>query len=299
MKALPRVLAAAFSGYQDANRYHTAMLSFFREWMWKEGPSLVLASENDVYGALLGGIRESTFQGTTLRVLHIGPAGIVPRYRRAGHGTEMMRQLTVLAQKKDVDLMSLTTETVYGAHRLYRRAGFDVLEAYRPIVRMLNPVQPNQELPEELTLQEGFSMNNRPQPESTAEPKTIVETGPQSPPLPTRLRPREFQLADGSAKSIQWSVVSRHGEREALVHVTQIVDWNPGNNPDQLLESVCELAAQDASICVYALPSTAKVLPGFTSKGTPLVYRMARGLTEEGKRAVQQADAYCEICPAP
>jgi hypothetical protein len=211
----------------------------------------------------------------------------------------MMRQLTALAQKKNVDLMSLTTETVYGAHRLYRRAGFDVVEAYRPIVKMLNPVRPKQDVPLDLILKEGFSMNNRVESECTADSKTIFETGPDSPPFPTRLRPREFQLADGSAKSIQWSVVSRRHEQEALVNVTQMVDWNPGSNPNQLLEAVCDLAAQDASICVYALPSTAKSLPGFTSKGTPLVYRMARGLTEEGKRAAQLADAYCEICPAP
>lgn len=299
MKALPGVLAAAFSGYQDANRYHTAMLSFFREWMWKEGPSLVLASENDVYGAILGGIRESIFQGTTLRVLHIGPAGIVPRYRRAGHGTEMMRQLTVLAQKTGVDLMTLTTETVYGAHRLYRRAGFDVLQAYRPIVRMLNPPQANRDLPQGLILKDGFSMNQRSEKECTAPLQTIFETGPESPPFPTRLRPREFQLAGGQAKSVQWSVISRRGSREELVYVTQLVDWKPGNSPDHLLDAVCSLAGQDTSLCVYALPSTSKDLPGFNSQGAPLVYRMARGLTEHGKRAAQQADTYAEICPAP
>lgn len=275
------------------------MLSFFNKWMWKRGPSLVLASENEIYGAVLGGFRQIEFQGQTLQTLHIGPAGIVPRHRRQGHGTEMMRQLTQQARKAGADLLSLTTEVAYGAHRLYRRAGFDVVEAYRPLVRIVDPLAPNNLKHPNLIDSQGFSMSAASLETRQKKPGTLWEIGPDSPPLPTRLRPRAFQLAGGQARSLQWSVISRTAGREELVHATQLVQWQPGDAPQELIAAVCAQAAQDTSICVYALPGTAEALPGFDTKGGPLVYRMARGLSEKGQQALQQALSYAEICPAP
>jgi GNAT superfamily N-acetyltransferase len=296
LKALPQVLGAAFSSYHDANRYHPALLSFFYDWMWGTGPALVLASENEIYGALLGGFRQAEFQGEPLKVLHVGPAGIVPRHRRKGHGTEMLRQLTHAARQADVDMMSLTTEVAYGAHRLYRRAGFDVVEAYRPIVRRVDPERENSMACAGLQVVDGFAVVGNSTP---SKPGIIWETGPASPPLPKRLRPRSFQLAGGTARSLQWSVISRDGGREQAVKVTQLVEWRPGESPESLLAAVCAMAAQDKSLCVFALPSTVKSLPDFDAKGGPLVYRMARGLTEKGAQAVNQAEGYSECCPAP
>ncbi len=275
------------------------MLSFFNAWMWKKGISLVLASENEVYGAILGGFRQTEFQGQVLQTLHVGPAGIVQRHRRQGHGTEMMRQLTQQAREAGADLLSLTTEAAYGAHRLYRRAGFDVVKAYRPLVRILVPGAPNDFEHPQLIESEGFSMSAPGLETRQKKPKTLWETGPASPPLPTQLRPRAFQLADGQARSLQWSVISRTGGREELVRATQLVQWQPGDAPQELIAAVCARAAQDKSICVYALPTTAETLPGFNAKGGPLVYRMARGLSEKGQQALKQALSYAEICPAP
>lgn len=299
LKGLPQVLGAAFSSYRDANRYHPALLSFFYEWMWATGPALVLASENEVYGALLGGFRQAEFQGEALKVLHVGPAGIVPRHRRQGHGTEMLRELTAAARLSGADLMSLTTEVAYGAHRLYRRAGFDVVQAYRPIVRRVDPTDGFDFQDPGLERPDGFSVSGTAGEKDAQQSKTIWETGPTSPPLPTRLRPREFQLAGGTARSLQWSVVSRNRGREELVYATQLVHWQPGERPESLLAAVCSMAAQDRSLCVYALPVTVGALPGFDTKSGPLVYRMARGLSEKGQQAVRLAERYAELCPAP
>ena len=292
---IPRVLNAAFGSYRDATRYNLGSLAFFRSWMWEDSPSLVLASKDSIYGVLFGGIRDAQYQDQPLKILHIGPAGIVPRHRRKGHGSEMMRTMTQLAREADVDLLSLTTEAAYGAHRMYRRAGFDVLEAYRPLVRLLIPEMGNAAPHPDLTLSEKASP---PRFDSNRE-NAIVEIGPEPPALPTRLRPRHYSLAGGEALTVQWPVISRHGEREEIIHATQLLHWRPGEQPNDLIDSICVLSAQDKSVCVYALRSTSMTLPGFSSKGAPMVYRMVRGLTEKGKTAASQAKAYDEICPAP
>jgi predicted N-acetyltransferase YhbS len=290
---LPRVLNGAFSGYRDATRYSPALLAFYREWMWDGEVSLVLASEEAIYGVLLAGIREAHFGGERLKVLHIGPAGIVQRHRRKGHGSEMIRQMTQAARSAQVDLLSLTTEAAYGAHRMYRRAGFDVLEAYRPLVRMVG--LPAGEVASNLVLSESQACP----PASPGRDKAIVELGPEAPPAPSRMRPRCFEVTGGRARSLQWPVITRRGDREDLIHATQLIHWEGGDRPTALAEAVCSLAAQDGSVCVYALRSTATTLPGFQSKGAPVVYRMVRGLSEAGKKAAAEAVAYDEICPAP
>ena len=294
-ESLQRVLNLAFSNYRDATRYHESMLQFYREWMWSDGTSLALASDEALYGVLMAGYREATFEEKRLRIVHIGPAGIVPRHRRKGLGTDMMRQAIQHAREAGADLLTLTTEAAYGAHRMYRRAGFDVLEAYRPLVAGLAPNAPTQPLHEAVRLSDTWTSSPHTQPPE----KCIQEIGPLSPPPPTKLRPRQYEHQGGLAKTLQWPVLSRRGSKEELSYATQLVHWEPGENPQKLLDTVLAIAQNERSICVYALRSTADTLPGFSTRGAPLVYRMVRALTDQGHDAVRNATRYYEICPAP
>ena len=124
-ETLASTLNSAFGSYRDATVFTTPMLAYFREWMWSNSPSLVLSENNRMQGVLLAGFRTAKFGSETLRVLHIGPFGIEQPYRRHGWGTKMLRALTRSARDCEVDLLTLTTESIYGAHRLYRREGFD------------------------------------------------------------------------------------------------------------------------------------------------------------------------------
>ena len=292
---LPRVLNLAFSNYRDATRYHKSMLHFYREWMWSDGISMALASEDDLYGVLMAGYREAQFQDENLRIVHIGPAGIVPRHRRKGLGTEMMRKVCQIARDEGADLLTLTTESAYGAHRMYRRAGFDVLEAYRPLVYAFDANTPQHAISDVVQVSDTW----RSSPTKPTNEQCIHEVGPLSPPPPTKLRPRQYTHRNGTAKTLQWPVLSRRGSKEELSYATQLVHWEPGEEPEVLLESLLAIAQREESICVYALRSTANSLTGFSTRGAPLVYRMVRALTDKGREATANATRYNEICPAP
>lgn len=66
-----------------------------------------------------------------------------------------------------------------------------------------------------------------------------------------------------------------------------------------LLTEVSRLAQDERSVCLYALPTAAETLPGFSPRGTPRVHRMVRPLTPLGEQVAQQARAWDEVCPAP
>ena len=294
-ESLAGVLNLAFSNYRDATRYQDPILDFYREWMWSDGISLALASQDSLYGVLMAGYREALFEDETLRIVHIGPAGIVPRHRRKGLGTEMMRKVCQKAREDGADLLSLTTESAYGAHRMYRRSGFNVLEAYRPLVYGFNANTPKYVVHDVVERRDTW----RSTPSPNTREKCIQEVGPLSPPPPTRLRPRQYEHQNGIAKTLQWPVLSRRGSTENLSYATQLVHWEPGEEPRKLIESVLAIAQAESSICVYALRSTAESLTGFSSRGAPLVYRMVRALTDKGHDVVAKAKHYNEICPAP
>ena len=81
--------------------------------------------------------------------------------------------------------------------------------------------------------------------------------------------------------------------------VTQIVHWTPGNQPKTLFDAACARATEHGSSCIYALPSIDIEPSLLPSKGSALVYRMGRALTEAGRQALSAAEHYSEICPAP
>ncbi|MEC7240763.1 MAG: GNAT family N-acetyltransferase [Myxococcota bacterium] len=294
-QALASTLNSAFASYRDATVYANPMLAYFREWMWSDAPSLVLSDGDQQKGVLLAGVRSVRFDGVDLRVLHIGPFGIVRSHRRQGWGTKMLRDLRLLAQNHGADLLTLTTESIYGAHRLYRREGFDPIEAYRPKLSMLSAASGN------LPPFRGTHTCSDIRPIITEEPlgKHLMETGPTGPPLPAALRPNRWELNGGRAATIQWSIVTRQGDRETLQKVSQVIEWVPGESPEELFQAARERAAAEGSVCLYALGSLSRGLPQLRAKGSSMVYRMGRALTDKGAFALKAAKHYTEIAPAP
>ena len=294
---LAATLNSAFSSYRDATVYTSSMLAYFREWMWAESPSLVLSSGDTVGGVLFAGYRTALFQGEELKVLHIGPFGITKDLRRKGWGTQMLRALLAPARASGVDLLTLTTESLYGAHRLYRREGFDSIEAFRPQLLLLG----SKAAP--ASAFDGVHLTSNIRPRSlqrhAPEEDRLVETHPDGPPLPTALHPNRWELEGGHATTVQWSIVSRQGNRETRQKVIQMISWEDGNSPEALFRAVREHSTAQGGTCLYALSGLSDRLPQLNARGSSLVYRMARPLTDRGKRATQLARAYTEIAPAP
>ena len=294
-QSLPQTLNAAFSSYRDAAVYSLPMLAFFREWMWEHSPSLALTSDSELVGALLAGYREARFEETPLKILHIGPIGVLRTHRRGGLGSKMLQKATQIARANDVDLMTLTTEAIYGAHRLYRRAGFDIIEAYRPRVTLLRPRASDDALIGEIhPIEPGPLTASVP-----IRPNSIIETGPTPPPLPVALRPQCFRLSGGIASTIQWPILSRRGTEETAQKISQLIQWVPGDRPTELFQLASVAAAANGSTCLYTLPAVPITEDMLKHQGTSLVYRMGRALSPEGKRALAAAEHYCEIFPAP
>ena len=294
-QTLASTLNSAFSSYRDATVYTNPMLAYFREWMWADSPSLVLSERGQQKGVLLAGIRAAQFENETIRMLHIGPFGVVRALRRQGWGKQMLRELRLMAEDCGADLLTLTTESIYGAHRLYRREGFDPIEAYRPKLLLLSAASPSS-----VPFQGTHSCSNIcPSMARELLPHHLTETGPAGPPLPAALRPHRWEFAGGCATTIQWSIVTRQGERETLQKVSQMIEWIPGDNPKELFQAAQNRAVAEGSVCLYALSGLSRNLPQLRAKGSSLVYRMGRALTDKGALALKGANHYTEIAPAP
>jgi hypothetical protein len=210
------------------------------------------------------------------------------------------------ARAHDADLMTLTTEVVYGAWRLYSRWGFQILETYQPLVRPivanLPPRRPNETgLPVTSVSRKEFAAAFTP---GQGRSLAIVELWSEEPAPPEALRPRYFCAGDAAIATLQWPVMSRsHTDRvavQATVHATQILRLQ-GQGPalEAVLAEATRMARLDESVCIYALPTVAQSLPGFHTRGAPVVHRMVKPLTALGETAIRQARAWDEICPAP
>ena len=296
-QSLASTLNSAFSTYRDATLYTNPMLAYFKEWMWSDSPSLVLSDGEVLHGALMAGFRTVRAADENLRVLHIGPFGIEKPLRRLGWGTKMLRALTQEARESGADMLTLTTEALYGAHRLYRREGFDPIQAFRPRLLMLSTPQADPAPFEGIHTSSNICPRGLTSLEAPA--SDLIESGPAGPPIPAALHPNQWELSGGRATTIQWSILTRQGDRETRQRVAQLIAWEPGETPDALFRAVREHSAAQGSACLYALSGLSGKLPQLQSKGSALVYRMGRPLTEKGKNAMREARYYTEIAPAP
>jgi hypothetical protein len=217
-------------------------------------------------------------------------------------GGRLLKALTQRAQALDADVLTLTTEVVYGAWRLYSRQGYRILETYRPIVRPLFPGLPGtlgdtSNIPVEAVNAAAFAKHFRP---SAGRPGAVVETWTGEPVVPPVLRPNLLVADTGAISTMRWPVLTRTPEGRSQVWATQILRIQGTQaSKTAVLAEADRLAHLDGSVCLYALPATATELPGFSSRGAPLVHRMVRPITPFGHAVVESARAWDEVCPAP
>lgn len=300
---LGELLDDAFSGYRDTTRFSKPVLRFLDRWAWSEHPlSVGIETGSGLVAVGLGTLREARWQGKTLRAVHLGPIGVRPGYRRRGLGSRLLRALADRAEALDADLLTLTTEVVYGAWRLYGRHDYRILETYRPIVRPLFPgmpdaIGPPSTVPVEAVDAAVFADVYRPGPGRSG---AVVETWRGEPEPPSVQRPRLLLAGNAAISTLRWPVMSRSHDERVQVWATQILRVQ-GDGPERaaVLAEASRGARLDGSVCIYALPSAAERLPGFSNRGAPLVHRMVRPLTALGEAVAAGATGWDEICPAP
>ncbi len=297
------LLDAAFSGYRDTTRFVAPVLDLLNRWSWD---ATRLSVGIDTGGGLvavgLGSLRRARFRGRDLTAVHLGPIGVRPGYRRKGLGGLMLQGLEERARDHGADVLTLTTEVLYGAWRLYGRHGFRIIETYRPIVRPLFPglsearrVVQNPDV--EAVDAETFAAGFRPGP---GRDRAVVEVWTAEPEAARVLRPRHLCAGPAAISTLRWPVLSRTAQGRVQVWATQILRVQGTGGPlNALLTEVSRLAQDERSVCLYALPTAAETLPGFSPRGTPRVHRMVRPLTPLGEQVAQQARAWDEVCPAP
>ncbi len=297
------LLDAAFSGYRDTTRFAQPVLDFLDGWAWgTPGLSAGLETHTGLVGVGLASLRQARWRGRDVRAVHLGPIGVRPGHRRQGLGSRLLAQLEQSARDRHADLLTLTTEVVYGAWRLYERHSFQVLETYKPIVRPLFPSLPDAAGPphqtqvravDAATFAAGFV-----QPPGRA--GAVVERWTGEPEPARVLRPRHLVCGPSRVATLRWPVLTRTPEGRVQVWATQILRLQ-GRGPslDAALAQATRLAREDQSVCIYALPTVSQALPGFTDRGAPVVHRMVRPLTPWGEQVAQAASCWDEVCPAP
>jgi len=299
LAALPAFLDEAFSGTRDATHYTRDVVGFFARWLWDESPvALVLEDKHGLVAASLGCERAATWKDEVLRTVHLGPIAVRPDRQRQGIGAQMLADTQVRARDLGADLLTLTANSAHGPHRLYAREGFRVTEAYRPLELSLAPGSPpsTTESSREVGRAEWESSPRpqQPRPGAIAEPVTRPAWIPKS------LVPRWF-LGDGAGvATLRWPIISRSSGQTREINATQIVQrWGDGPPLFDAIGLAANSATQDRSMCLYALPSVAEVLPGFQRSHSPLIYRMSKPISPAGITALAAAVAWDECCPAP
>jgi len=286
------LLNAAFAKHRESMHFSADMLSVFAGWTWRlPGHSLALR-DRGLQAVAMAGQRPATFHGMSLSVVHVGPVGVRPDRQRRGLASTLLR--AVEDRAKRCDLLTLTTEPAYGAHRLYERLGYQVVERYRPSVVALGaagwpPV-------EAARLSAGAFWKGASA--HDGRPSAIVENTASAPPHVPALGPRYLRVADGAVATIDWPVVSRTGGTRHLKSTQVIAIRGPRRARSAVVHAAARAARAAGSEVLYSLPSVAVEHPRLRPTG-PVVLRMAKALTPKGERALAVAAAWDEVCPAP
>jgi ribosomal protein S18 acetylase RimI-like enzyme len=302
-RQLGNLLDAAFSGYRNATRFAQPVLDFLDDWAWAEHPlSVGVETVSGLVAVGMGTLRQARWQGHNVTAVHLGPIGVLPGHRRRGLGGRLVQALEARARAQGADVLTLTTEVVYGAWRLYERQGFEVLETYRPVVRPLFSGLPDSSGPPDplhVERVDPAAFSDRfVQPEGRAD--AVVETWTHEPNPARVLRPRYLVCEDAAIATMRWPVLSRAPAGRVQVWATQVLRvCGDGAPRAAVLTQAARFARQDQAVCIYALPTAAVELPGFSTRGAPLVHRMVRPLTRLGQRLARDAGAWDEVCPAP
>ena len=293
LPAVGALLDEAFAGHREAMRFEPSLLGLFAGWTWRlPGHSLVV-DEDGLVGVAMAGRRRAHFAGTRLDVVHVGPIGVLPSARKRGLARSMLARIERDARAKGRDLLTLTTESGYGVHRLYEGAGYRALERYRPSLAALSGTA-GEIYAEELDARSFWRRWELFPPRVGAIAEVL-----EDPPKPgAELRPRYLAVDGAAVATIDWPVVSRARRQRSLRSTQVVARVGEGEALRRAVTAAAREAAQAGSEVVYALPSLQLEHPLLQPQG-PLVVRMVKALSRAAERVLRDATCYDEICPAP
>gem|GEM_PF-1557169 len=302
LPAIGALLDRAFSGYQVSLSFEPSVMDLF--WSWDWGPSklsLFLGERNAPKAVVMSSVRMAKWRGRLLTGVHVGPVGVDPDFQRQGYGRKMMEAVEQRALKRGADFMTLTVEARYGAQRLYGRLGYQVIERFRPLLAPLHGKDGRwvgSGMPQGVSpIEPGFVFRREPAPQRWN--SAIVEAPRKIFAADTRLGLRGFQFEDAAAVTVTWPVREHFAWGTTRGRITQVLRVSGDGAPlYQVLRGASADALQQGAAGIYGLPSVGLPVTMFRPEGTAFVYRMAKGLTDLGKAAVEGTIAYYEICPA-
>ena len=201
---LSSFLNDCFSHYPVSTHYSQDHLAFFARWLWQPAnASIALETNTEMTGVALCGERPATADGHTFHTMHLGPIAVGPNHRRQGIGTRLLALVEEHARERKADLLTLTASASQGAHRLYLSAGFQIVEAYRPLERHFSTNPPKASTGAIEVSAEEWSSASKAQP---PRPGSIAETLTSPFWVPQSLYPHYF-LADGAGiATLRWEL---------------------------------------------------------------------------------------------
>ena len=296
------LLDQAFSAYRVSLSFEPSVMDLFWSWDWRPSRlSLVLGERNAPRAVAMAAVREAVWRGREIVGVHIGPVGVAPDLQRHGYGQMLMENIERRARKRGADFLTLTVEARYGAHRLYNRLGYRVIERFRPgLARLQGGRAPWAHAADDaqvLPIEPGFLLGRAQS--SRRWNSAIVEKPRAIFSADGRLALQGFQAEGAAAVTISWPVRESFEWGTTRGRITQVLRVSGVGRP---LKTVLVAAAREASVQgsagIYGLPSVGLPVTLFRPQGTSFVYRMAKGLSEVGKAAVEGTIAYYEVCPA-
>ena len=301
------VLARAFSAWEDASDWSEEVLRSWWRWRWEGGLS-VRSSQGD--GFAFADWRSARFRSERLRVVHIGPVGVLPERQRQGVGLSLLAAIEKRARAEGADVLTLTTESRQPAQHLYHAAGYTVLEAVHPGTLVIDGAAVAEAQGLGWLSWAGRLLSTRADAgEATVRPLPRGELldlsiGPGRPraireealPVYPEATGFEAELHGVARVSIAaFPVVT--GSRRRKLRVAQILGVRgEGAALSGAVAAAVTWARDEGCITAFAMPA-AGVVPGFKVPG-PEVLRFVRPLNDRTAALLSAARAWDERAPA-
>lgn len=297
--ALAKVLNGWFASYRDHLDYAPPTLDFLKRWMWgQRSASVLLEADGQLAAMCLTGVRPARFRGKDLRVGHIGPLAVNPFLRRKGLGVRVTEAACERAAELGCDAVTLLTQEIYPAHKLYRRAKFRQIERFQPHGAAIGEVQAP---PWAKEVSAATFVAARP--ERAGRPGAVVECRgsdlPQS--APPDVVVRTFLGPDAGVATVTWPVRVRVHGSFISGRSCQLFDaWGEGTPLMGTIAAALSAAHAEGCEGAYYMPwSGLADVPGFSAEGGPWVLRMSYGLTPLGEAVVDACEAWDAVDPSP
>ncbi|MCP4804345.1 MAG: GNAT family N-acetyltransferase [Proteobacteria bacterium] len=239
-----------------------------------------MAEDGDtLVGACLAGERQAVLDGEGLRLVHVGPIAVVPECWHNGVGTAMLK---AVHQMTEADVATLTVNRVEDVSGFYARQGYRDVQFWTPFARDPS-ISPSQNRVEQPSARAGL----------------LTELAP---PVEPRDEPRvRIHRVDGAeVRTVLWRVTTRSGGSLRPLSTCQIVHRSgDGEAFDLAIERAVAAARVAGARLVWARPQLIGGALGFRRTIGPGVARMARPLSERGRRLFPSIRGWTPAGPSP